>query len=58
MTLRENLPEQKRWAHAVLDDVREARLAPVVDFKGRRKPAAAQPAQEQPRPENDAQDTE
>ncbi len=22
MTLRENLPEQKRWAHAVLDDVR------------------------------------
>ena len=24
MTLRENLPEQKRWAHAVLDDVRAA----------------------------------
>ena len=23
MTLRENLPEQKRWAHAVLDDVRD-----------------------------------
>jgi len=22
MTLRENLPEQKRWAHGVLDDVR------------------------------------
>ena len=42
----------------VLDEVREARLAPVVDFKGRRKPAAANPAQEQPRPENDAQDTE
>lgn len=42
----------------VLDEVREARLAPVVDFKGRRKPAPAAPAQEQPRPENDAQDTE
>ena len=42
----------------VLDEVREARLAPVVDFKGRRKSAAANPAQEQPRPENDAQDTE
>ena len=42
----------------VLDEVREARLAPVVDYKGRRKPAAANPAQEQPRPENDAQDTE
>lgn len=23
LTLRENLPEQKRWAHAVLDDVRD-----------------------------------
>ena len=23
MNLRENLPEQKRWAHAVLDDVRD-----------------------------------
>ena len=23
MTLRENLPEQKRWAHAVLDAVRD-----------------------------------
>ena len=23
VTLRENLPEQKRWAHAVLDDVRD-----------------------------------
>ncbi len=23
MTLRDNLPEQKRWAHAVLDDVRD-----------------------------------
>ena len=23
MTLRENLPDQKRWAHAVLDDVRD-----------------------------------
>ena len=23
MTLRENLPEQKRWAHAVLEDVRD-----------------------------------
>ena len=23
MTLRENLTEQKRWAHAVLDDVRD-----------------------------------
>ena len=22
MTLRENLPEQKRWAHSILDDVR------------------------------------
>lgn len=42
----------------VLDEVREARLAPVVDFKGRRKSAAANPAQEQSRPENDAQDTE
>ena len=42
----------------VLDEVREARLAPVVDFKGRRKPAPAHPEQEQPRPENDAQDTE
>lgn len=23
VTLRENLPEQKRWAHAILDDVRD-----------------------------------
>ena len=23
MTLRENLPEQKRWAHFILDDVRD-----------------------------------
>lgn len=23
MTLRENLPEQKRWAHSILDDVRD-----------------------------------
>lgn len=23
MNLRENLPEQKRWAHAILDDVRD-----------------------------------
>ena len=23
LTLRENLPAQKRWAHAVLDDVRD-----------------------------------
>lgn len=23
LTLREKLPEQKRWAHAVLDDVRD-----------------------------------
>ena len=23
MTLRETLPEQKRWAHSILDDVRD-----------------------------------
>ena len=23
MTLRESLPEQKRWAHSILDDVRD-----------------------------------
>ena len=27
LTLRENLPEQKRWAHPILDDVRAARTA-------------------------------
>lgn len=42
----------------VLDEVREARLAPVVDFKGRRQ--SAQPAQteQQPGTGNDIQDTE
>ena len=32
MTLRENLPEQKRWAHSILDDVRDG--GPVQSLSG------------------------
>ena len=33
MTLRENLPEQKRWAHAVLDDVRDGLAHSAKDVR-------------------------
>ena len=33
MTLRENLPEQKRWAHVVLDDVRDGLAHSAKDVR-------------------------
>ena len=33
LTLRENLPEQKRWAHAVLDDVRDGLAHSAKDVR-------------------------
>ncbi len=33
LTLRENLPEQKRWAHAVLDDVRDGLAYSAKDVR-------------------------
>ena len=33
LTLRENLPDQKRWSHAVLDDVRDGLAHSAKDVR-------------------------